>query len=82
MDTHHAASDPCMCIIVALLHVPSYKMETEIPTLLGRSQNSVKDQSRLGTQNPISKCQLQLPGQGKLTRIGRFQTGALKTESL
>lgn len=82
MDTHHAASDPCMCIIVALLHVPSYKMETEIPTLLGRSQNSVKDQSRLGTQNPISKCQLQLPGQGKLTRIGRFQTAALKTESL
>lgn len=77
LDTHHTASGLRVCIIVALLRVPSYKMGTEIPILSGGSQNSVKDQSRLDTQYPISKCQLQFPGQGKLTGIGRFQTESL-----
>lgn len=39
MDTDHAAGGPCMCITVTLLNVPSYKPGTEIPTLLGRSQD-------------------------------------------
>lgn len=65
VDTHHTANDLRVCIIVALLHVPSYKMGTEIPTLLGRSQNSVKDQSRLGTQyTPLVNVSYSYQGKG------------------